>query len=53
MTPEDLRNGLSDKGILAAVLEFLSGHEPDLIEAAVALGVKPEALVQAGEALSA
>ncbi len=53
MTPQDLRNGLADKTILAAVLEFLSGHEPDLIEAAVALGVKPEALVQAGQALSA
>ena len=53
MTPEDLRNGLGDCGILSAVLDFLSGHEPDLIAAAEALSVKPEALIRAGQALGA
>ena len=52
LTPDDLRNGLRDHGILAAVLDFLAAHEPDLIDAAVALEVKPEALIRARQALS-
>jgi hypothetical protein len=33
--------------VLAAVLEYLAGHEPDLMLAADALNVAPEALVRA------
>ena len=53
MTPDALRGGLGDPGVLGAVLDFLAGHEPDLIGAADALGVKPEALIDAARRLSA
>jgi hypothetical protein len=39
--------------LLAAVLRFLEAHEPDLIDVARAIGVKPEQLVAAREALEA
>lgn len=47
LTPDDLRAGLAERRVHAAVLEFLANHEPDLIAASVALGVKPEELVAA------
>jgi hypothetical protein len=47
LTPDALRAGIGDCAVLAAVLEFLAAHEPDLVGAAEALGVKPEALVRA------
>lgn len=53
LTPEALRAGLGSRATLAAVLDFLAAHEPDLVAAADALGVTPEALVQARESLSA
>ena len=31
LTPEALREGAGDRRMLAAVLDFLAGHEPDLI----------------------
>ena len=37
--------------MLAAPLEFLANHEPDLIRAAEALAVTPEELVAAKDAL--
>ena len=52
LTPDRLRNGLGDRGVQAAVLEFLANHEPDLISAADALGTTPEALVAAHRSLS-
>ncbi len=52
LTPEELRAGLSDGSMLSAVLDFLSSHEPDLVAAAEALGVKPEELIAARERLS-
>ncbi len=34
-------------GLLAATLAFLEAHEPDLLQVAAAIGVKPEVLVAA------
>ena len=48
---DELRAGLGDPRLLAAVLAFLESHEPDLIAVAEALNVRPEQLVQAREAL--
>ncbi len=44
LTPDILRTGLSDPGVLGAVIEFLCGHEADLVAAAEALGVYPQEL---------
>lgn len=52
LTPEILRDGLGETAVLGAVLEFLANHEPDLVLAADALGVKPEALVDAAYRLN-
>ena len=51
-TPEALRASLATRPVQSAVLEFLSGHEPDLMAAAEALEVPPQALIVAGERLS-
>ena len=39
--------------MLGAVLDFLCAHEPDLVAAAEALGVRPQDLVSARESLNA
>ena len=52
LTPEALREGLGDPAVLGAVLEFLCGHEADLVAAAHELGVAPQVLAQAREKLS-
>jgi len=52
LTPEHLRAGLGDAGVLGAVLDFLCGHEPDLVAAAEALGVAPAELAGARERLT-
>ena len=52
LTPDRLRHGIEDRGVQAAVLEFLANHEPDLILAADALGTTPEALVAASRELA-
>ena len=44
LTPEILRDGLSNPSVLVAVIEFLCGHEADLVAAAEALGVEPQQL---------
>ena len=51
LAPEDLRQRLSDPGLLAAVLGYLEGYEPDLIACADALGVAPLDLVEARRSL--
>ena len=51
LTPDDLRAGLTDPAVLGAVLDFVAGHEPDLVLAAHELGVEPQALVAAREKL--
>lgn len=53
LTPEALRDGLGDRAVLAAVLDFLAGHEPDLTAAAAALGVSPQQLAGAAQRLAA
>ncbi|WP_428332362.1 DUF3572 domain-containing protein [Novosphingobium sp.] len=51
MTPDALREGISDPVILGAVLEFLANHETDLVAAAAALDIAPETLAAAWEKL--
>ncbi len=53
LTPDDLRVSLGESATLGAVLDFLCSHEPDLLSAADALGVAPEALVAARRGLGA
>jgi len=50
---EELRRLADDPALLAAVLRFLEAHEPDLIQVAETIGVKPEELVAAREELEA
>jgi len=52
LTPEILRDGLGDPAVLGAVLQFLANHEPDLVEAADALDITPQALVNAARRLA-
>jgi hypothetical protein len=52
LTPDALRDGLTDPGVLGAVLEFLAAHEPDLLAAADALGVEPAVLAEAARSLA-
>ncbi len=51
LTPEALRAGAGDHGVLAALLDFLAGHEPDLVACAEALGIGPADLVRARDLL--
>ena len=53
LTPGDLRARASDPAVLAATLEFLESHEPDLIACAEGLDIPPARLVAARERLSA
>jgi hypothetical protein len=53
LTPDVLRASLGEPATMAAVLEFLCSHEPDLVAAADALEVSPETLVRARERLGA
>ena len=47
LSPDELRARAGDPGLLAATLAFLEAHEPDLLQVAAAIGVRPEALVAA------
>ena len=42
---DELRARAGERGLLAALLAFLEAHEPDLVEVALAIGIKPEKLV--------
>ncbi|HEY5459965.1 MAG TPA: DUF3572 family protein [Sphingomicrobium sp.] len=42
---DELRARAGERGLLAALLAFLEAHEPDLVEVAQAIGIKPEKLV--------
>ena len=44
---DELREGLGDPALLAALLRFLEAHEPDLVSVADELGVQPQDLVEA------
>ena len=52
LTPESLRAGAGEPRILAALLDFLASHEPDLVACAEALGVGPAELVRARDGLA-
>ncbi|WP_277754107.1 DUF3572 family protein [Porphyrobacter sp. GA68] len=52
LTVQDLRAGVTERAVQAAVLEFLAGHEADLLAAAEGLQVPPEALAAAGRELA-
>lgn len=52
LTGDALRAGLGDPSLLAAVLDFLCAHEPDLIAASDAIGIQPQAIVTARERLA-
>jgi hypothetical protein len=52
LDPDDLR-ARGEPAVLAAVIGYLESYEPDLIACASALGVPPQALVAAHEALEA
>lgn len=49
---ETLRSRAGDPVVLAAVIDFLTGREADLVACAEAIGVKPQALANAGIALA-
>lgn len=49
---DTLRDNLTEPATLAAVLEFLANHEPDLLLAADALGRSPQDLVDAHRSLA-
>ncbi len=44
---EELRRRAGDPALLASLIAFLEAHEPDLVAVCEAVGIKPEALVQA------
>ena len=44
---DELRARAGERSLLAATLAFLEAHEPDLIEVAKSLNVKPESIVAA------
>ena len=50
---EELRLRAAEPALLAALLRFLEAHEPDLIDVADAMGVKPAELVAARQELEA
>ena len=45
LAADELRARAGDRGLLAALLGFLEAHEPDLVDVAQAIGIKPEKLV--------
>jgi hypothetical protein len=51
LSPDELRSRADDPAVLAALLQFLESHEPDLIAVAAEIGCAPHALVQARQAL--
>jgi hypothetical protein len=53
LAPDDLRERLGERPVLAASLAFLEAHEPDLLACADALQLKPAQLVQARAMLEA
>jgi len=44
---DELRARAGQRSLLAATLAFLEAHEPDLVEVAQAIGIKPERLIAA------
>ncbi len=53
LDPDTLRAAVGETNTQIAVLEFLAGHEPDLVRAAEALALAPEDLIAALNELKA
>ncbi|HEY0706896.1 MAG TPA: DUF3572 family protein [Polyangia bacterium] len=47
MDSDELRARAGEKSLLAALLAFLEGHEPDLLAVAQTIGIKSETLIAA------
>ena len=47
MSPDEIRGRLGDRALLAACIDFLEAHEPDLISVAGAIGLDPAKIVAA------
>lgn len=47
-----LRAGLSDRGTLTALMDFVIAHEPDLVACAEAIGVSPARLTATRERIA-
>ncbi len=52
LTPDILRDRLAERGVQAAVLEFLIAHEPDLMAASADLDFPPEMFIAAHRRLA-
>ena len=52
LTPEELRAGIGSAEMPGSVHDFLAAHEPDLVAAAEALGLSPDAIGAANRALA-
>lgn len=52
LTPKELRAGLGEPAVLGAVLDFLANHEADLVNAAFALDISPQAIIAARKDLA-
>ena len=48
---EDLRSRVNEPALLAALIRFLEGHEPDLVAVSKQIEVEAEALIAARRAL--
>jgi len=48
---DELRDRAADPALLAALIRFLEGYEPDLVDVADRLGVEPQELVGARRTL--
>ena len=53
LTPEGLRNSVTDRSTQAAILSCLEAYEPDLVACAAVIGVSPATLVHARRELEA
>ncbi len=52
LTPDALREGLGSRAVLGAVLDFLAGHEADLVAVAMALDLPPQDIAEAARTLA-
>ena len=52
LTVDNLRSGIAERRVQAAVLEFLAGNEAVLLAAAEALEISPATIAAAGQELS-
>ena len=51
MSADDLRARATDRGVLAALIDFLAARDDDLLAAADALALSPAAIIAVGKAL--